>query len=254
MLNLRKCQSWKFVCLIPALLIGLAGCVTTGDTADSNPFAALFPTKEPKNLSPEERQMREDANVFRDTVLGGAATIAGVAGLACMLEHGFDRDNLKKCAAYAAVGGLVGAIDGYRTAKKQEASRNKVREIDLITQEVEQRNAAAQRMLESSRKVVEQNRERISEVKQQVAQNEVREEQLAEEKNRLQSNIDVMNKSIGTLEQDKQTYQALADKLEMEGQDVAGLRSQVESMNLQVAALEQERNALEEINQTVRIG
>jgi chromosome segregation ATPase len=109
-------------------------------------------------------------------------------------------------------------------------------------------------MLDSSRKVVEQNRERISELQKQVAQNEVSEEQLAEEQKRLQANIDVMNRSIKNIEQDKQTYQALADQLEKEGQDVAGLRSQVESMNLQIAALEQERNALEEINQTVRIG
>ena len=258
MLNLRNYQSWKFVCLIPALSIGLAGCVTTGggDTADSNVFAPILEFFSPKdeNLSAEERQMREDSNVFAKTVLGGTLTIGALAALACGLEHGFDKDNLKKCAAYGAVGGLLGAIDGYRKAKIDEASRNKVREIDLITQEIEERNAAARRMLDSSRKVVEQNRERISELQKQVAQNEVSEEQLAEEQKRLQANIDVMNRSIKNIEQDKQTYQALADQLEKEGQDVAGLRSQVESMNLQIAALEQERNALEEINQTVRIG
>ena len=277
MLNLRNYQSRNFVCLIPALLIGLAGCVTTGgrDTSVSNPFSPIIEgankiiatggeifekyvahtfSEPDENLSAEERQMREDSNVFAKTVLGGTLTIGALAALACALEHGFDEDNLGKCATHAAIGGVVGAIDGYRKAKIDEASRIKVREIDLVTQEIEERNAAAQRMLDSSRKVVEQNRERISELKQQVAQNEAQEELLAEEQKRLQANIDVMNRSIKTLEQDRNTYQALAQELETEGQDVADLRSRVESMDLQIAALEQERNALEEINQTVRIG
>ena len=252
MLTLRRHDSWNFLCMLPALSIMLGGCVTTGDTADFNPLAAIFAPETPAELSPEERQMREDANVFRNTVLGGAATYAGAAGLLCILEHG--TDNVDKCAAYAAVGGLVGAMDGYLTAKKQEASRKKVREIDLIAEEIEERNAGIQKMVDSSRKVVEQNRERIEEVKQQVAQNEVQEERLAEEQKRLQANIEVMNSTIATLMEDKTTYDALADKLEQEGENVAGLRSRVDSMSLQIAALEQERNALEEINQTVRIG
>ena len=259
MLTLCSRDLQKFVWLVPALSIVLGGCVTTGDTADSNPLAAaaaavaaIVTPEKPENLSPEERQMRQDSNVFRNTVLGGVATGATIGAVACILKYG--TDDLDKCAAIAAVGGIVGAMDGYLTAKKQEASRQKVREIDLITEEIEERNAGIRKMVNSSHKVVEQNRKRIEEVKLQVAQNEVQEERLADEQKRLQANIDVMDKTITTLMEDKAAYEAIANKLEQDGENVAGLRSKVESMKLQIAALEQERNALEEINQTVRIG
>jgi hypothetical protein len=255
MLTLRSRNLRKFLWLIPALSVVLGGCVTTGDTADSNPFAAvaaIFTPEKPEDLSPEERQMRGDANVFRYTVLGGAGTGAAIGGLMCILNYG--TDDLDKCAAYAAVGGLVGAMDGYLTAKKQKASRQKVHEIDLITEEIDERNARIRKMVDSSHKVVEQNRKRIEEVKQQVAQNEVQEERLAEEEKRLQANIDVMDKTITTLMEDKAAYEAIANKLEQDGENVAGLRSKVEIMNLQIAELEQERNELEKIYQTVRVG
>ena len=241
----------KLLLLLPVLPLLLGGCVTTGDTAGFNPFAFLT-GQEPGDLTPEERELREDASVFRNTVIGGALTVGGEAGLQCILEWG--PDELEGCASIAAIGGVVGAIDGYLTAKQQEASRKQVREIDLITQEIEERNAGIGKMVDSSRKVVEQNRERINEVKLQVARNEVREEQLAEEQKRLQANIKVMNRTIDNLMEDKTTYQVLAERLANDGTDVASLRSEVESMSLQIAALEKERDALEEINQTMRIG
>ena len=242
----------KLLWMIPALSIVFAGCVTTGDTADSSSIAAISSIEPHEDLSPEERQMREDANVFRNTILGGTATGAAVGALVCILKYG--TGDLEKCAKYAAIGATVGALDGYLTAKKQEASRKKVREIDLITEEIEEKNAEIRKLVESSHKVVEQNRERIEEVKLQIARNEAQEELLVEEQKRLQANIDVMDRTIDRLEKDRKAYAALADRLEQDGDDVAGLRSGVDSMNRQIAALERERNALEDINRTVRIG
>ena len=250
MTGIRTTLSGRIATAAVALL--LVGCQTTGDSIASNPLALLTP-QETLELSPEEKQLREDAATFRNTVFGGALTFGGVTALACILSGKAEKPG--DCLAPAVVGGLIGAIDGYRTAKKQEAARKQVREIDLITMEIEERNANIQEMVASARKVVAQNRERINETKLQIAQQAVAEEFLKEEQKRLQSNIHVISRTIETLKKEKATYDVLAQQLaEGGGDDVEGLRSQVESMGLQIAALEMERDALEEINQTTRIG
>ena len=248
---LRRRSKWAlpFPLLAPLLLLG--GCATTGDGTWSNPFDKIL-SPAPRDPTPEEQEMQEDARIFRNTVLGGAATVGGALFLDCLLKRG--SDEWKDCAAVGGVGAAVGAVDGYLTAKRQEASRRKVREIDLITEEIEEKNAGIRKLVASSRKVVEQNRERIGEVKLKIARNEVREEVLAEEKGRLESNIAVMDRTIENLTKDKEAYRTLADKLEGEGTDVARLRENVESMELRIAELEEQRDALEEINRAVRIG
>ena len=247
--------------LVAALSLLLAGCGSAVDTGEPNAIAVL-PSDEPSDLTPEEKQLRDDAYLFEKTVLGGAIVTAGPVALTCILSDGLPDfsnldsalEKLEDCAAPTLVAGVVGAFDGYRTAKQQEAARKKVQEIDLITKEIEEKNAGIRKMVKSSRKVVEQNRERVNEAKLQVAKQEIQEEQLAEEQKRLQSNIAVMDRTIEHLKEDRTTYLALADQLEQDGQVVAGLRSEVETMGLQIAALEVERDALEDLNQTVRIG
>lgn len=247
--------------VIAALSILLAGCGSAVDTDRPNAVAVL-PPDDPDDLTPEEGELREDEYLFEKTVLGGALAAAGPVAVTCMLSDGLPDlsdlgstlEKLKGCAAPAVAVGILGAYDGYRTAKQQEAARKKVQEIDLITKEIEERNAKIRKLVASSRKVVEQNRERINEAKLQVAKQEIQEEQLEEERKRLQSNIWAMNRTIESLKTERQSYLALADQLEQEGQVVAGLRSEVENMGLQIAALETERDALEDLNQTVRIG
>ena len=243
----------KRALLLPllALPLLLGGCAATGDGTWSNPFERTS-SPAPRDPTPEEREMQEDAKVFRNTVLGGAATVGGALFLGCLLGRG--TGEWKDCAAVGGVGAAIGAVDGYLVAKRQEASRRRVREIDLITEEIEEKNAGIRKLVASSRKVVEQNRERIGEVKLKIARNEVREEVLAEEKGRLESNIVVMDRTIENLTKDKNAYRTLADRMEGEGRDVSRLRENVESMELRIAELEEQRDELEEINRAVRIG
>ena len=248
---LRRRSKQAFLLPLLALPLLLGGCAANGDGAWSNPLERIF-SPAPRDPTPEEQEMQEDAKIFRNTVLGGAATVGVVVLLDCLSRQG--ADEWKGCAAIGGFGAVVGAIDGYLTAKRQEASRRKVREIDLITEEIEEKNAGIRKLVASSRKVVEQNRERIGEVKLKIARNEVREEVLAEEKGRLESNIALMDRTIENLTKDRETYRALADKLEGEGRDVARLRENVEGMEIRIAELEEQRDELEEINRAVRIG
>lgn len=229
--------------------LALTGCQTTGDSGQTS----LFDSSEP--LTPAERQMRADADVFNETVFGGAATGAAMGGLICalsLLTGG--QNNTAVCATAIGVGAALGAVDGYMVATRQEAARRQVREIDLVTEDIEQSNAKIRKLVASSQKVVEQNRERINAVKMKVARNEARAEELAREQARLDENIEVMSDTLDNLRDERDAYVEVAGELGAQGQDTGALHAQVREMNRQITALEKERDALEEINRASKIG
>jgi len=235
-----------------ALALILNGCAS-GDTGD-RPFDFLAGDENAK-LTPEERRLRDDAAEFNETVAGGAATGALLLGGLCMvgvlLNGG---DGLGQCAIRAGVGAAIGAVDGYLVAKRQEAARQRVREIDLVTKELEDKNVKLQQLVDSSRRVVEQNRTRIQDVQLKVAQKKMRQEQLVQEQAQLQSNIDLMNQTIANLTRERDNYQQVAGQLGRDGRNTAALEKQIRTMEQQIAALQVERDELEKIKRAVRLG
>jgi uncharacterized protein YhaN len=232
-----------------SVALALAGCQTAGDSGRTT----LFGSSEP--LTPAEQEMRNDADVFNETVFGGAATGAALGGLLCALSLlSGGKNNAAVCATAIGVGAALGAVDGYMVATRQEAARRQVREIDVVTEDIEQSNARLRKLVASSQKVVEQNRERINEVKLKVAQNQARAEELTREQARLDDNIAVMSNTLDSLRDERDAYVEVAGELGAQGQDTAKLRAQVVEMNRQIAALEKERDALEEINRASKIG
>ena len=123
-----------------------------------------------------------------------------------------------------------------------------------MTEEIQEKNVRLQRLVNTSRRVVEQNRERLEEVRIKVARNEVREEMLQEEQEKLRDNIKVMNQTLAQLEDERDKYYEVADELARDGRDTAQLEAEIRNMNRQIAALERERDALEELDRAVRIG
>ncbi|ANK81458.1 MAG: hypothetical protein TEF_12090 [Rhizobiales bacterium NRL2] len=237
-----------------AAALALAGCAQNADGQRQGLFDFASSGND-ENLSEEERQLREDAEVFNETVAGGAATNAllfgGLCVAAALLGGG---DNMGQCAIMAGIGAAYGAVDGYLVAKRQEAARRQVREIDLVTEEIQEKNVKLRKLVETSQRVVAENRERLQEIRIKVAKNEVREEMLEEESRRLQSNIGVMDSTIAQLEKERDNYYQVAEQLEGDGRDTRQLEAEIRDMNHQIAALERERDALEEIDRAVRIG
>ncbi|MDA0704487.1 MAG: hypothetical protein O3A96_14815 [Proteobacteria bacterium] len=227
-----------------------AGCQTAGDSGRSTLFGDSAP------LTPAEQQMRNDADVFNETVFGGAVAGMAMGGLFCAMSLllGSNQNNMAVCATAIGVGAALGAIDGYMVATRQEAARRQVREIDVVTEDIEQSNAKLRKLVASSQKVVEQNRERINEVTLKVAQNQARAEELTLEQARLDDNIAVMSGTLENLREERDGYVEVAGELASQGQDTTRLRAQLVEMNRQIAALEQERDALENINRASKIG
>jgi hypothetical protein len=233
-----------------SMALVLAGCQTAGDSDQISLFESSAP------LTPAEQAMRDDADVFNETLFGGAAAGAVLGGVFCAMSLllGSDENGIATCAAAIGVGATIGAVDGYMVATRQEAARQQVQQIDLVTQDIEKSNARLRKLVASSQKVVEQNRERINEVKIKVAQNQAHAEELTRERARLDDNISVMSDTLGNLRDERDGYVEVAGELTSEGQDTSRLREQVREMNRQIEALERERDALENINRASKIG
>ena len=102
--------------LIAAIALTVAGCSTMSGAV----------------LTDSEKALRDESQVFSETVIGGAAAGAALSGLGCALFGGRPAD----CIATAAAGAVVGAAGGYLVATRQAAAKEQVAEIDIVTRDI----------------------------------------------------------------------------------------------------------------------
>lgn len=237
-----------------ALPIFLQACAGQNDDSGGGGFS-LFDSASDENLTPEERALREEADVFNETVFGGAATGAAVLGGLCVLSGLLNNKNLSNCLVAAGVGAAFGALDGYLVAKRQEASRKGVREIDLVTQDVEKDNQKIEKVNARARKVRDQNLERIRDAEEKRRNQQISAEQLAREREHLRDNIAFLQETIDKLEKRRNEYEKAAQQLDGQGRgDTTVLRQKIDEQTRRIAALEQMKRDLEKANEVKRIG
>lgn len=201
-------------------------------------IAGCAPSQPP--LTSDEQALRSNADVFNETVIGGAAAGAAVGGLTCLLLGGGPED----CVEEVALGAVVGGVAGYLTASKQEAANQQVAQIDIITRDIQAENAQAAKVVASARKVLDENRAAAKAVRERVANQEAEAADVAAMQAKLQSNINVLNGVIAKLGEKRDTFAEAAASLDAEGQQTAGLRQQVREMEDQIALLVQYRDVL----------
>ena len=85
-----------------SMALVLAGCQTAGDSDQISLFESSAP------LTPAEQAMRDDADVFNETLFGGAAAGAVLGGVFCAMSLllGSDENGIATCAAAIGVGAM----------------------------------------------------------------------------------------------------------------------------------------------------
>ena len=212
--------------LAAVLVVAVAGCAATGGAA----------------LTDDERALREQSQIFDNTVLGGAAVGAGIGGITCMLLG----QSAEDCIPEMMAGAAVGAAGGYLVAAKQKAANEQVRQTDIVTRDVVADNENIARSVALARNVLNENRAAVKTLKERIANNESEAGEIEAMQARLRSNIEILNTTIGKLNERKQTYVDALAGLESEGEDTTALRAQVREMEDQIAQLVQYRSALED--------
>lgn len=209
------------------LVFMIAGCKTMGAGA---------------NLTADEQMLQEDAQVFEETVVEGAVTGALVGALGCALFGG----DAKDCIVAAGTGAAVGGIAGYMTATQQRAAKQEVRQIDVITQDIEEENNRIKKFAVLAQKILEKNRAEAKKIKALIASKKAQAGEMEALRARMETNRNSLNEAITKLQKKRDDFVKVAEDLKGQGQDTTKLRRAVEDMEGQIAVLVEYRTALEE--------
>lgn len=149
------------VVLVVAASLGLSGCVTTNAASE--------------NLTPAQRELRQQSERFNETVAVGAA--AG-AILGCALGAAINRNNRAGgCAAGGVLGGVAGAGSGYyiATRNQQFATREQAAQAraDAARREADDLSRTA----DVAERVARENKEKIASLDERYRKRQITAEQ-----------------------------------------------------------------------------
>jgi uncharacterized protein YcfJ len=237
-------MAWKVVqrgvCTLAAasMLVSMSGCQTTGFMASS----AGTKTAQGIPLTPAETQMRQDAEQFDKTVIGGVATGAVIGAtlgaLAAALSGGDSKQITKSAAIGAVAGGVYGGVDGYVTAKKQQSGRDEIRALQATAADVRKDNDKLKAFIASSDNVLAEGKARLALLRNDVAAKKLSAQQAEQARQREEQNIASMNNTLAQAKKTREQYAQAAVQLGNSPQARRDLDSEIARMDKQVSALE----------------
>jgi hypothetical protein len=237
----------KTVALVLAGSMLVSACASTSGGGEGGESAQASTTApDGSALTPDEQQLREDAQTFNVTVAEGALVGAGLGILTGVLIGATTGrvDNMVRYGIVGGVtGGIMGGVDGYMTAKAQEAGNNRVRMVQSMTRDVQQDNAKLQALIDSSNRILADSQQRLADIKQQAGQKTASLDQVRSEQARVAQNRDIMQSSLDTLKERRDNYQQAALQT---GGDTRQLDQEIQRLNQQIAKLEQNVVAMNE--------
>lgn len=229
--------------LVLAVSLALTGCETMGGGVQ-NPFSGLMSSQTSSTLpvSPAEQAMMEDEKRFNDTVISAVLTGAVVGGLGAGLvaaASGEKSRNVRNATlGGAAVGATVLGIDGYVTAKKEQASRGRIRAVQAAANDVREDNQRLQRYIESSNRVLAEGQSRLASLRRDIASRKISAEEARQAQQREERNIASMNQTLTEARKTRDQYIDAASKLPDSRENKRNLDAEIIQMNTQIKTLE----------------
>lgn len=221
--------------LVLALAVSLAGCETMGPMAGFGGGPQVV-------LSPAEQQLRDDEKRFNDTVISavltGAAGGAAVGALGCLIAGCRGRDTVAAAGVGAVVGGAALGIDGYVTAKKEQAGKQNLRAVQAAANDVRQDNGKLQTYLASSNRVLSEGKTRLASLQKDVAAKRISTAEAQQAREREERNIASMSQTLAQARKTRDQYIEASTKLPDTPQNKRDLDNEIKRMNQQIATLE----------------
>jgi len=201
MTTLTLLRTQRLVCSVAAaaLLVSMTACQTTGPLQQTQNGAPA-----PAQLTPAEQQMRKDQDRFHNTVIGG----------------------------------VVGGIDGYVTAKKEQNGRNEIRTLQAAADDVRKDNQKLQAFLDSSGNVLAEGKQRLAALQGDVAAKRISADQANQARQREEQNIASMNNTLAQAKKTRDQYTQAAAQFSGPAANKRDLDAEITRMNKQVAQLE----------------
>jgi hypothetical protein len=222
------------------------GAPADGSTPKSTGTAASGSAAAPKTagvqLTPAELQMRADEERFQKTVIGGviqgAMIGAAIGAVAALIGGGNTKDAVRGAGIGAVVGGAAGGIDGYVTAKREQAGKNELKALQAAAKDVSEDNAKLQAFLDSSDVVLKEGKTRLAALKGDLDAKRITTQEADAARKREEQNIASMKTTLAQAKKTKDEYAKAAAQFKGSPQEKSNLDAEINRMNQQVAKLE----------------
>ncbi len=213
-----------------ALAVALSACATT----------PTHPT-DTTGLTPDEVALRQDGAAFvAQNVFEGAlvnAAIGCVIGaLLVYSSTGEGDDALVGCGVGGAAGAVYGGVDGYLAAKRSEAAQNELAATQAMTADLRAENERLARLAESSRRVAENDRQRIAELRARIDAKQITVEQARAEAKVVRENSAQIGQVLVEARARRDNYLEARGKLA--SSDTTALDTEIATLNGEIAELE----------------
>jgi uncharacterized protein YcfJ len=250
MMAWRVVQRSVCVVAVASMLVSVTGCQTTGFLASD----AGAKTAQGQPLTAAETQMRQDAEQFDKTVIGGVMTGAAIGAvlgaMAAALTGGDSKQITSSAIAGGVAGGVLGGVDGYVTAKKKQAGRDEIRALQATAADVQKDNQKLQAFITSSDQVLAEGKLRLAVLRNDVAAKKLSAQQAEQARKREEQNIASMNNTLAQAKKTREQYAEAASKLASSPQARRDIDSEIARMDKQVSALE---NNISEYNRALTV-
>ncbi len=231
-----------------AAVVGLAGCVTPGDTLSGmsmpgvpsltggTPAATEPSAVATTDLSPAERRMREQSRAFQKTVWEGVLIGAGAGALWGVIEGDDAKDLLKKALIGGAVGGLAGAYIGH----KQRQYSDEEDQLNSMIADVRESNQQTEALIASVQQVIEEDKRRLATVEKRYKAGEATQAELASTRARISENRAVVAQATQGAREKYSMFEGAERSFREQnpGTDTGRLQSELNSYNQQIETLD----------------
>lgn len=200
-----------------------------------------------QNLTPAERRLRRDNQIYNETLLGGVAQgaiVGALFGAIVGLSSGKLKNAVQGAAIGAAAGGVVGGLDGWRVATRQEAANKNIREIELATDKVVAENRAMQQSLDNIDVVIAATTRNLRTARDGYRANTVSLDEMRAREARARSNVKQTEELIEKLEDRQQEQEEIARSLRTDGHNTREIDTEIAETRRQIRERERERELL----------
>ncbi len=225
--------------LAVAAIFALTACQTTGGGSAGGDSCSA------PGMSPQEHQLCSDNATFNQTIVGGVAEGAALGallgGVTCAALGGNARTCVASAGAGAVAGGTLGYLDAYNKAKEEQATRQNIRQIDAITQDINQENNRLELALANVRSLVISDIAQLGDIHRQLAAGEISLQQAQAARVRMQNHKNEIDNLITRAHKQASDYTAAAAR---SNQASPESNAAIRSMQAHLTDLEQQRDAL----------
>lgn len=200
-----------------------------------------------RNLTPAERRLRRDNQIYNETLLGGVAQgaiVGALLGAIVGLSSGKLENAAEGAVIGAAAGGVLGGLDGWRVATQQEAANKNVREIELATDKVVAENRAMQQSLDNIDVVIAATTRNLRSARAGYRASTVTLEEMRAREARARSNVAQTEELIEKLEDRQEEQEEIARSLRSDGYNTREIDREIADTRREIQERERERELL----------